>query len=158
MFRITKANAMATADDYEFAQPNLLLEEMQLEANEGVVDTNKLLELINLGIRSQADWKAIKSIAQVNFDIAADCSEKDVAKINYYQVSRHRGATLSQSAIDDIQATMSKNSGSSAFKMCGNLLLGTATKEMVQDCKNSGLYKDVLKWPILKLAPPHYLS
>lgn len=155
---ILKANAMATSDDFEFGKPNLLLKEMKFDADNGEVDTNKLLELIHLGIQKQVDWEEIKSIAQSSYDLAHNDADKDVAKINFYQIYRHRGFTLSQKVVEDIKSTMSKNSGSSAFIMCGNILLGTVTKEMIQDCIASGSYHDVLSWPIMKLAPAEFLT
>jgi len=158
ILEVSKANMMATSGDFEFGKPNSLLKEMKVEADDGVVDTDKLLELIHLGIHGKVDWEEVKSLAQSSYDLAYDDANKDVAKINFYQIYRHRGFTLSQKVVEDIEATMSKNSGSSAFKMCGNILLGTVTKEMIQNCVASGLYHDVLSWPIMKLAPAELLT
>lgn len=158
ILEVSKANMMATNDDFEFGKPNLLLKEMKAEAEAGVVDTNKLLELIHLGIQGKVNWEEVKSLAQSSYGLANNNADKDVAKINFYQIYRHRGFTLSQKVVEDIEATMSKNSGSSAFKMCGNILLGTVTKEMIQNCIASGLYHDVISWPIMKLAPAELLS
>ena len=106
---VLKANAMAVNDDFQFANPNLLLKEMKIGIENGEVDTNKLLELIHLGIQKQADWEEIQSMAQSSYDLAENDADKDVAKINFYQIYRHRGITLSPKVIADIEATMSKN-------------------------------------------------
>jgi len=151
ILEVAKTKAIATNHNLKCADPHLFLEEMKVEADGGAVDTNKLLQLIHLGIGNQIDWEAIIVIAQASFDSANNDTDRDVAKINLYQVYGHRGIALSQPIIEDIKATIFKNSESSAFKLCGNLLLGTATKEMVDACIASGLYDDVLSWPIMKL-------
>lgn len=133
---------------------SLLLETMKAEAASGSVDTDKLLRLIQEGIDHQVSWPSIEKMVRTNFDLSVGTVFEDVAKINFYQVARHQGLQLSPDAISDIESIVSNNAGDASFRMCASLLLGTATKGMVDNCIASRSDRaDVLRWPIIKLAP-----
>lgn len=131
---------------------DILVQAMTRDAASGSVNTDKLLQLIHFGILGRVDWLTVERFAKQNYDFSTDDEGKDVAKINYYQVARHQNIELSDEAIADVEATMAKHRDSAAFRMCGHLLLGTATKQMIFDCIESGYNGDVLDWPILRLA------
>ena len=109
-----------------------------------------VLDSINLAIDGKMDWDFVNSVAQYEFDIASDEDSKNVAKINYYQVALHSGKELSDSAVNDIKSILHQEK-SSSFILCTNILLGTATFNMIRqfalDKGNTGF----LEWPILRL-------
>ena len=119
--------------------------------------TNELLDLIHLGIEGRIDWDPVKEIAQSIYDQAEAGDSKDVAAVNFYQIARHRGIALAAAARADVHAIMARHPNSAAYRMCGNLLLGTATRAMISECLQQGAYFDVLSWPILRLAAPEAL-
>lgn len=96
-------------------------------------------------------------MAQKNFDFSKDVSAKDIAKINFYQIPKHRGSNLSEKAITDIKSIIERHPEGSAFIFCGNLLLGSATATMLKNCITDYGDDDVLDWPIIKLADPAVL-
>lgn len=145
--------AIAQRLPVEKTDPNSLLGAMQEDESNGFVDTDKLLQLIHLGIDGRVDWQTVEHFAQTNFDLASG-EHRDVAKINFYQVARHQGIELSKEAAADVVATMEANRDSAAFELCGNLLLGTASRKMVKNCIASVDYTDVLSWPIIRLLGP----
>jgi len=140
----------------EAAMAKSLLAEMKSELNDDVADTDKLLDLIHLGIDNLIDWQSVKEMAQKHFDLATEGSSKDVARVNYYQVAKHQGLNFSQEAIDDIKGIIAKYPYSLDFQLCANLLLGTANEEMLKDCLDAGYGSGVINWPIMKLATFEY--
>jgi len=152
LLEASKTNAMATSNDFEFSEPQLLLKEVKAQANDGIVETRKLLDLIHFGISGKLKWEPIKEMALKNYHLSVGGGLEGVAKINYYQVARHRGISLASDAIADVHTIMSENSYDSGYILCGNLLLGSATKKMLQDCMDSSYGDDTLTWPIMKLA------
>lgn len=132
------------------------LADMQSDAENGEVNTDKLLELIWLGIAGQVDWGPIQEMARTCFNQAVGEESKGVARINFYQISLHRGFTLTPKIKEEIRETISRFPTDDAFKLCGNILLGSATKEMVINCINSGHGSGVLNWPIMELVPHEF--
>jgi len=122
----------------------------------GQFDTSSLLGLIFLGIEGEIKWNIVEQIAR-SFVGQSDSVNDDIARINFYQVRRHQGLKLIGNAREDVLRIVQKNSQDAAFVFCGNLLLGTATFEMLKNCINALAYKDVLSWPIIELADPHIL-
>jgi len=115
-------------------------------------DGQDLLGLIHLGIDGRMDWDSIKSIALTYFNNADDEGQRDIAKVNYYQISRHRGIPFSIDAIKDIKDVLARNIASPSFVMCCNLLLGSETQEMISKCMNESFISNVLEWPIMRLS------
>lgn len=114
--------------------------------------TSGLLDLIHLAIDGRVLWSTVKELAQKNFDQSKEGTSKEVARINFYQVSRHQGRGFADSAEADIRRILSEQSASAAFVLCCNLLLGSATHQMVRSAISGDTYPDVLRWPILRLA------
>ncbi len=125
----------------------------------GTEGTNELLKLIHLGIEGKLAWEPIKEISVSIFNNTGDDggSGKDVAKVNYYQIARHRRMTLSDEAKSDVRGILANNTNSAAFRMCCHLLLGSVTQEMIRDCIRQRGSDDVLRWPIMRLAKREYL-
>jgi hypothetical protein len=127
--------------------------ERVLENGVGIFSSNnrELLNLIHLGIEGKTEWESIIKLAQSYYDKAVEGDSKDVAKVNYYQISRHRGRTFSQEARTDIEDVLRRNRGSASFVLCCNLLLGSATQQMIKNCMVEFNYENILEWPILRL-------
>lgn len=119
----------------------------------GYVGSDSLfLDLIHQGIEGKESWDNIKEVAKRNVDLEADNTvAKDVAYINFYQVKIHSGLGITNEEKRHIKNIISKYSTDTAFVYCGNILLGTATTDMLQNCLNER-DKDVLEWPITRLA------
>ena len=136
-------------------------ETLQVAATRSSLDggsgaTNNLLDLIHLGIEAKSNWGQIKDFAKSVFD-SENGDGKDVAKVNYYQIALHRGLTLSQEAKDDVRDLLAAHPNSAAYRMCCNILLSTVTRDMVRECIREGTYRDVLRWPIMRLVQPELL-
>ena len=129
--------------------PLILKKEIEhgMEAN-----TNKLLQLIHLGIENKVDWELVKELALSEFNNAKGGGNENVAKVNFYQIAMHRGKGLSNEAINDVKKILSDNQNSTAFIMCCNLILGTVTHEMIRRCVSERPQDNVLEWPIVRLA------
>ncbi len=97
------------------------------------------------------EWDFIKNMAQHEYDTAIYDDTRDVAKVNLYQIARHRKIPLTDTAIEDIKQILSEHPNESNFVFCCNILLGTATYEMLQRCISEYGYSDVLNWPITRL-------
>ena len=119
---------------------------------------NAFVACHSLAIEGRVEWSAVEAIAQQVFDHGQGEASREVAKVNFYQVARHQGKTLSDTAVADIRQLLDNNRNSPAFVMCCHLLLGTATQEMVQRCVADYQSEDVLQWPIIKLANPRILG
>ena len=130
----------------------LQMREAQDAVDHGINGTNELLKLIHLGIEGKLDWEPIKAIAQSIHDNATHGESKAVAAVNLYQIARHRRWTLSTDARHHIRAIMRDHPDDAGFKMCGNILLGTHTRDMIGDCIRQGKYSSVLTWPIMRLV------
>jgi len=91
-------------------------------------------------------------VAQLEYDKAEDEQNKNIVKVNFYQIARHRGLSLSEDAKNDVKQVLADNLNSPAFVMCCNLILGTVTREMISRCIADCGYDNVLQWPIMKLA------
>lgn len=111
-----------------------------------------LLNFIHLGIDEKADWKDIESVAQSELDNGR--YSKDIAKINFYQILKHKNGFLSERTIQDVKIILSNNSGSPAFIMCCNILLGSETKDMIKRCIALSFDTTLppLDWPIVRLV------
>jgi len=120
-------------------------------------DEHDLLNLIHLGIEGKSNWEEIKNIAEKNYNKAEDGMHKDIAKINYYQISRHRGRSFSKEARNDIKDVLRRNNNTASFVLCCNLLLGTATQDMIRNCMAEFNYENILEWPILRLYDKAFL-
>jgi len=127
--------------------------EMRLENGIGMFSSNnrELLDLIHLGIEGKTEWEPIIELAKSYYVKADEGESKDVAKVNYYQITRHRGHTFSKDAKKDIEAVLRRNNNSASFILCCNLLLGSATQEMIKNCMVEFNYENILEWPILRL-------
>lgn len=130
----------------------ILIKEIKEEIRNYNFNTYNYLRLIHLGIEKKVDWTIIKEVAQLELDNANKEDARNIAKINYYQIARHRGIKLSDSAISDVKQILESNRHSAAFTMCCNLILGTANREMISQCISDFSSDNVLQWPILKLA------
>jgi hypothetical protein len=118
--------------------------------------TNKLLELIHLGIDNKLAWEAIEGVAKRNMDETPEGESRDVARVNYYQTIRHQGRALSDKAIQDIRRILNQYVSRPNYVFCGNLLLGTATQRMLEGCIRYDGYAEVMRWPIVRLARPEF--
>lgn len=120
--------------------------------------TPNLLDIIHLAIDERVDWDFVEKAALQEFRQAGDTSFKNIAKVNFYQVTRHRGRKLSKEAEADIRSILDEKKDSPAFVLCCSLLLGTATAEMLRDSLSSQEgFTDELRWPILRLSDPAML-
>ncbi len=122
-----------------------------------LIDTNELLKLIHLAIEEKLEWDFVNSVSQKILNEADSEYSLDVSKINHYQIALHKGLRLSNEAIEDINSIFSRNMGSPEFEMCCHLLLGTVTREMISSTVQKYEVGDVLRWPIMKLAPRNFL-
>lgn len=124
-----------------------------LENGIGVFSSNnrELLELIHLGIEGKTEWEPVKELAERYYHKADEGESKDVAKVNYYQIARHRGKSFSDEARADILDVLRRNRDSASFVLCCNLLLGSATQDMIRACMKEFNYENILEWPILRL-------
>ena len=116
-----------------------------------VGNSHDFLRLIHLGIEKKISWGEVQAIAQLNYDNAEDGQDKNVATVNFYQVVRHSGLSLSDQGIRDIKEILEDNINSSGFVMCCNILLGTVTYEMISRCIRDYGRKNVAFWPIMRL-------
>ncbi|PHR13189.1 MAG: hypothetical protein COA40_06745 [Aequorivita sp.] len=133
----------------------ILLRETEkiLENRIGIFSSNnrELLELIHLGIEGKTEWEPVKELAERYYQKADEGESKDVAKVNYYQIARHRGKSFSEETRADIVEVLRRNSNSPSFVLCCNLLLGSATQQMIKDCMKDFTSENILEWPILRL-------
>lgn len=110
------------------------------------------LDLIHQGIEGNESWDGIIEVAKRNVEYENDNDQgKDVALINYYQVKVHSGLGLTDQDKSHIKSIIRKYNNDAAFIFCGNILLGTATTNMLQKCIDQR-GKDTLGWPITRLA------
>lgn len=145
------AESRSASDPRSIAAQNLL-RDMNNDVASGFVDNVSLLQLINYGVDGYLSWSEIQKLVQSNFDLAVDDEAKDIARINFYQVYLHQGLSLPSEIVAEIECVVEKYSGSVEFTLCGNLLLGRATKQMADNCTK--LYDPPLEtWPIMRLAP-----
>ena len=120
--------------------------------------TTDLLQLIHLGIDGLIDWDYVRQMALDIVHASSDDESKSVAKVNYYQVALHRGIRLSQDAKDDVRTIAASFPSRSDFQFCCSLLLGQATNAQLRALLTSNHQAtDVLRWPILRLAPDNLL-
>lgn len=118
----------------------------------GISSGDELLALIHAGIDGRKDWHEILQIAWENVESESDNKDKDIAYINYYQTKLHSGRSLSGDERLHIQRILQNRSGTPAFVLCCNLLLGTATHEMLKNCiRSGGGFENILSWPIIRL-------
>lgn len=118
---------------------------------ESQATTEDLLNLIHQGIDKKISWKKVQNVLdRVTEDEYYD-SPNDVHLINQYQIKIHSGLNLSNSDRVHIKEILSNNDSNEGFMLCCNLLLGTATESMLRACIKSGLYANVLDWPIIRL-------
>jgi hypothetical protein len=136
--------------------PQLLENQIRASLVKGEGDVAALLDLIHLGIEGRADWPKVELLAELVLD-GSEGSNKDVAKVNFYQIARHRNISFDDKAEADVQAVLVNNLGSASFIMCCHLLLGTVTPQMIVNCIQQAGYADVLEWPVMRLAPPKLL-
>lgn len=135
---------------YPTIQAQALRDHPNVEASDF---TDQLLDLIHLGIEGKLDWKTIEAIALRNVEETPESESRDVARVNYYQTILHQGYVLSDTARRDIRRILDKYAHKPNFLFCGNLLLGKATRKMLQDCiRYHGSGSDVMGWPIVRLA------
>lgn len=114
-------------------------------------NNNDLLDLIHLGIEGKSEWEPINKLALKYYQNANEGENKDVAKVNFYQIARHRGLNFSNEAREDILDVLRRNIESHSFILCCNLLLGSATHNMIRNCMNNFREGNILEWPILRL-------
>jgi hypothetical protein len=124
-----------------------------LENGIGIFSSNnrELLDLIHLAIEGKTEWEPIKKLAEKYYHKADEGESKDITKVNFYQIARHRGRSFSKEARNDIEDVLRRNSGSASFVLCCNLLLGSATQEMIKNCMAEFRFENILEWPILRL-------
>ncbi|QAA80556.1 nucleotidyltransferase [Aequorivita sp. H23M31] len=146
-----KTKSFGTGDRID----KILIEETEkiLENGVGLFSSNnrELLDLIHLGIEGKTEWEPIIELAKSYYSKADEGESKDIAKVNYYQIFRHKGHIFSQEARNDIEDVLRRNKDSSSFVLCCNLLLGSATQDMIKNCMAEFNYENILEWPILRL-------
>lgn len=130
---------------------SILKSAMDKAKTEEIGDNRTLLEMIHLGIEGKIDWDTVQAAAQHEYDVANTKSNKDVAKINFYQITRHRGLSLSEAAVTDVKTVLSDNQNDAAFVLCCNLILGSATYQMLMQCIAERGWDNVMDWPIVRL-------
>lgn len=123
----------------------------------GTIESKKpFLDLIHNGIEGKVSWETVREIAKKNVEQPQDEISKDIAWVNFYQVLIHSGNGISESNRSHIKSLITKYMGRADFKLCCNLLLGSATNAMLQECiisrNNESDKGDVLSWPIIRLA------
>lgn len=136
---------------YGVSYTDLLKQEAANDIANDTGNNYNLLQAIHLGIEGKMEWEFIKTMAQHEYDTAICDGTRDVAKVNLYQIARHRKIPLTNTAIEDVKKMLSEHSYESNFVFCCNILLGTATYEMLQRCISEYGYSDVLNWPITRL-------
>jgi len=136
---------------------SILRMEVEKEQENKDINSNNFLLLIHLAIEGKVDWEMVAAKAQSACEMATDKQSRDISKVNFYQVARHRGVSLSEEAIRDVKQILTDNPNSPAFVMCCNLLLGAENHEMICRAVSDDSYKNVLEWPIIKLAKPQNL-
>ncbi|MDP8268991.1 MAG: nucleotidyltransferase [Candidatus Tenebribacter davisii] len=136
--------------------PNILAHTLREHPNvEAINFTSQLLDLIHLGIEGKLDWKIIEEIATRNVKEFPEGENRDIARVNYYQTIRHQGLILPYVAKQNIRRILEERAYKPNFVFCGNLLLGTATRKMLQDIiRNDNYENDVMAWPIVRLGKP----
>lgn len=157
-FRISGVSDDLNLSIKKFGDGESYLSDLKRDLQQKSTNDDQLLNLIHLGIEKKVDWELIKDLSLAIFNNQNSEHSKEVAKINYYQIAKHRGLALSEEAIKDIKDILLKHQNDSAFVMCCNLLLGTETSEMVRRCLSHPNYINVIEWPILKLAKPSSLQ
>ena len=141
---------LVTRSTYDQTLPygQILLNNM----NSGRVgNTYAFLDLIHQGIEGKVSWDKIKEVAKRNVDYENESDNKDVSWVNFYQVKIHSGTGLTDKDKIHINAILSKHKDDLTFVLCCNLLLGSATGTMLQECINVR-GEEVIKWPITRLA------
>lgn len=140
------------------AYPSIQIRALREHTDVGSCDfTNQLLDLIHLGIEGRADWRTIEELAVRNVEETPKGESKDIAWINYYQTTLHQGRRLSDAANERTRRILRERAEKPNFVFCCNLLLGTATRAMLQACidyciRSDGYAGDVMSWPIVRLA------
>ncbi|PKQ37239.1 MAG: hypothetical protein CVT59_08340 [Actinobacteria bacterium HGW-Actinobacteria-1] len=125
-----------------------LLESMSIGP---VGSSQRFLDLIHQGIEGRIPWSAVREVAVRNVDLEDDAKGKDTAWVNYYQVKIHSGAGLTADDRQGVQSILRRHASEPDFIFCCNVLLGTATADMLRACvKERG--EDALRWPITRLA------
>jgi len=146
-----KTKSFGTGDRID----KILIKETKERLENGVSmfssNNRELLDLIHLGIEGKTEWEPIVELAKSYYFKADEGESKDVAKVNYYQITKHRGRTFSIEARNDIEDVLRRNNNSASFILCCNLLLGSATQEMIKNCMAEFNYENILEWPILRL-------
>ncbi len=122
------------------------------QMTKGIVESNKpFLDLIHQGIEGKVSWDLVREIAKKNVDQSQDEIVKDIAWVNFYQVLIHSGNGISDAGKSHIKSIITKYETRPDFKLCCNLLLGSASNTMLRECIKSR-DDDVLSWPIIRLA------
>lgn len=141
----------ATNDNGDF--PNNLIQDMRHSHSTARIDhTDKLLDAIHLGIEGKVAWEPVEKYAKGIFHNTNDAVSKDIARVNYYQISLHQGRRLSFDARADIERVLDRRSDSPAFVLCCNILLERAVPEMLESCVKTSHGADAASWPILRLT------
>lgn len=151
-----KTKSFGTGDKID----NILKEGIEAELKNGInwlSRNNDLLNLIHLGIEGKSEWEPIQNLALKYYQKLEEGESKDVAKVNYYQISRHRGLSFSKEVKDDINSVLRKNNDSPSFTLCCNLLLGAANQQMIRNCMSQFNLENILEWPILRLYDKPFL-
>ena len=129
--------------------PNAYIAELK---RKGISSGDELLALIHAGIEGRKDWREIRQIARDNIQGETNGKDKDIAYINYYQTKIHSGTNLSGEERQHVKRILENYSDSPAFVLCCNLLLGSATQEMLKSSMRSDWgFGNILSWPILRL-------
>jgi hypothetical protein len=116
-----------------------------------VGSTQSFLDLIHQGIEGRVPWRSVRKVAVRNVDLENEAESKDVAWVNFYQVKIHSGDDLDEKDRQRIRSILQKYASKPEFVYCCNLLLGTATADMLRACVRAR-GEDVLRWPITRLA------
>lgn len=152
-----KTKSFGTGDKID----KILKEELEKKLNNGNTmysnDGNDLLKMIHLGIEGKTEWEPIKKLALAHFQNTEEGENKDIAKVNYYQIAGHQGRSFSKEAREDILGVLRRHHDSPSFILCCNLLLGTATQVMIRNCMNHFQSENILEWPILRLYEHPFL-
>ncbi len=122
------------------------------------LDTNQLLDLIYLAIEGKVEWDRVSKLAEQIVQKESPGETQDIARLNFYQIARHRNRTLASDAIKDVQRIIRDNPDSAGFRLGGNLILGTATHQMLKETLLSwNDFSSPLEWPILRLADRSFM-
>jgi hypothetical protein len=118
----------------------------------GISSSDDFLALIHSAIDLKTSWEDVKRIAWQNVQQESGASDKDIAYINYYQALRHKGDGLNAEQTEHIKRILDRRGSTPAFVLCCNLLLGSASQNMLKQSLRSGwASNDILSWPILRL-------